>query len=97
MSRELRQLHVIGLTLLLAGLTAPAMAQNGRNATADGSGCAAATDIETPADPQDESRTPAPAAAKSAKPSAARASDGGDVHLRQHPARWHSFLPGMFR
>ncbi|GAB2493229.1 hypothetical protein GCM10027084_02460 [Pseudoxanthomonas sangjuensis] len=97
-----RPMQRAAFALLLACASTAALAQNGHNASADGSGAC----------PQDADATagtdkpgPAKAAAtrgKYAKPAtpAARSDGGssdGDNLPRPHAGKWHSFLPGMFR
>ena len=89
------------LALFLICASAHAMAQNGRNGAANGGACqqdteTAARDDAAQAGPN-TSRASA-ARAKYAKPANATPSGGGDDSLpRQRGAKWHSFLPGMFR
>lgn len=94
----------ISLALLLTCASAHAMAQNGRNAPANPGACQ-----ETEAVARDEAATSGAAHPKTtanrskySKP-AARATGGGgggDEEVaapRNRGAKWHSFLPGMFR
>lgn len=92
----------ISLALLLTCASAHALAQNGRNAPPNPGACqeteAVAREDATQAGPA-PSKTSA-ARNKYAKPasSASGGGGGGDDSLpRARGAKWHSFLPGMFR
>ena len=89
------------LALFLICASAHAMAQNGRHGTANTSAC---QDAETTA--RDDVAQAGPnasrasaARAKYAKPASTAPSGGGsdDSLPRPRGAKWHSFLPGMFR
>ena len=89
------------LALFLICASAHAMAQNGRNGAANGGACqdseTSAREDATQAGPN-TSRASA-ARAKYAKPASTTPSGGGgdDSLPRPRGAKWHSFLPGMFR
>lgn len=108
MRRTACLLHAASLGLLLLCTVAPAMARSGVNAAANGDGpCTETQDPATERARQTaESRNKAlvPATAKPAVRStgggnAVTRGGGGDdaSALRSHGAKWHSFLPGMFR
>jgi hypothetical protein len=97
----------ICLALFLVCASAHAMAQNGRAGTANGGACqdTEMTARETTA--RDDAIPPGPNASRAsaartkyAKPASTAPRGGGssDDNLpRQRGAKWHSFLPGMFR
>lgn len=97
----------ICLALFLICASAHAMAQNGRAGTSSATPC---HDIETTAretTARDDAAHAGPnasrasaARSKYAKPANAAPNGGGgsdDGLPRQRGAKWHSFLPGMFR
>ena len=90
------------IALLLVCASAHAMAQNGRTGAANADACqqteAVARDDASQVGPN-ASRASA-ARSKYAKPANTAAPNGGsssDSLPRQRGAKWHSFLPGMFR
>ena len=96
----------ICLALFLVCASAHAVAQNGRAGTSSGGACqdsemtardTAARDDAAPAGPN--SARASAARTKYAKPATAPSGGGSsDESLpRQRGAKWHSFLPGMFR
>ncbi len=107
MRRTACLLHATSLGLLLLCAVAPAMARSGVNAAANGDG--PCTETQDPATErarqtaESRGKAAAPAAAKPAVRStggnAVTRGGGGDdsAPLRSHGAKWHSFLPGMFR
>ena len=96
----------ICLALFLTCASAHTMAQNGRHGAANAGACqqdaeTVARDDATQASQAGPNASRASAArAKYAKPASAAPSGGGssdDSLPRQRGAKWHSFLPGMFR
>ncbi|MET0893497.1 MAG: hypothetical protein ABWY01_08015 [Pseudoxanthomonas sp.] len=90
------------LALLLVCASAHAMAQNGRDVPANPGACQE-TEIAAreSADPAGNLHSRASATrSKYARPAASGTTVGGgsdDAMPRARNARWHSFLPGMFR
>jgi len=107
MRRPIRLSHVAGLGLLLLCAVAPAMARTSTSNAVNGDG--PCTETQDPA--TERARQTAEAHGKasvptSSKPAAhpaggdgaiTRGGGGDDATLRAHGAKWHSFLPGMFR
>lgn len=102
MRRTDRLLHAASLALLLCA-TAPAMARNAGTAANGESGCPGNEETSTDRARQAAESRAKPAATTAAKPTtrptgnATSGGDGDGAALRQHGAKWHSFLPGMFR
>ena len=92
----------LSLALLLVCASAQAMAQNGRGGPGNPGACQ-----ETEAVARDDANDsgavhPKASAARSkyARPASSAATGGGgsdDALPRARGAKWHSFLPGMFR
>lgn len=90
------------LVLLLVCASAQAMAQNGRGAPANPGACqetaaVARDDVDPAGTPHSKASA---ARSKYARPASPASSSGGgsdDALPRPRGARWHSFLPGMFR
>ena len=92
----------LSLALLLVCASAQAMAQTGRGAPANPGACQETEAVARDGTEQAGS-TPARASATrskySARPAAGTTTGGGgdEVLPRARGAKWHSFLPGMFR
>ena len=92
----------VGFALLLACASASAMAQNGRNTSANGEGACPQTPETTEAAAPKPGAKASAARAKYAPPATPAVRNGGggegDGTLpRNNAGKWHSFLPGMFR
>jgi hypothetical protein len=84
---------LLALILLAAAVTAQAITPTRQGANSGGGTC---PETETViADAEDApAQEPAPAATKTAPPPQAK---GGTMARPKSGARWHSFLPGMFK
>lgn len=97
-----RSMQRVAFALLLACASPAVLAQNGHDASPDGSGCVV-QDADATAGIDKPGSAKAPAnRSKYAKPATPAArGDGGssdtDNLPRPHAGKWHSFLPGMFR
>lgn len=89
--------HLLPAVLLV--LTAPAFADSPARQDANGGGGPACPPNEVSA-ARTDGETPPPSQAtelRSAAPDAAVPVTGKDSSTRPRDARWHSFLPGMFK
>ena len=90
----------LGLALFLICASAQAMAQNGRNAAANAGACQETESMAREEAAQAGASHPRASAARSkyAKPASSPSGGGGGESMpRTRGAKWHSFLPGMFR
>ena len=87
--------HLFALLLLAATVSAQAVTPARQGANSGGGTCPesdASTAVEEAA-----ATEPAPPAAKPAAPAEAAKGGGGSIARPKPGARWHSFLPGMFK
>ncbi len=103
MRRTDRPLHAASLAVLLLCAASPAMARNATTVANGESACPGNEETSTDRARQAAESRAKPAATTAAKPTTrstgtATSGSGDDgAGLRQHGAKWHSFLPGMFR
>ena len=101
--RKLQGYRYLPLCLLLLSAGALAEIRDVRMHGPNGDSGSECTEADVASDPGDASTLAAKPAASAAKPAAATRIKpvvtvrGGDGGSSTHTARWHSFLPGMFR
>lgn len=90
----------ISLALFLICASAQVLAQNGRNAAANAGACQETETMARDEATQAGAAHPKASAARSkyARPASSPTGGGGGENMpRTRGAKWHSFLPGMFR